>query len=58
MDEVEWTSNVDDFLRTNLNESYVARFHDNSGLAPISANHAVMFHEIARLEEFSHELPL
>jgi hypothetical protein len=66
MDEVGWVSNVDDFLRTNLNNSYVNRFHDNSGLAPISANnadpqhndqYAIMFHEIARLEEFSRELP-
>jgi hypothetical protein len=66
LDKVSWEGNVDDFLRANLCEFYVARFHDNSGLAPISANHAdpehndqyaIMFHEIARLEEFSHETP-
>jgi hypothetical protein len=54
LDKVSWEGNVDDFLRTNLNDSYVARFHDNSGLAPISANgadpphnyqYAAMFHE-------------
>lgn len=66
LDEVGWTGEVDNFLLANLGDSYVARFHDNSGLAPISANgadgphndqYAIMFHEIARLEEFSHELP-
>ena len=66
MDEVGWVGRTEDFLRTNLCESYVTRFHDNSGLAPISANdadsahnnqYAIMFHEIARLEEFSHETP-
>jgi hypothetical protein len=66
LDKVSWEGNVDDFLRTNLNDSYVIRFHDNSGLAPISANsadpqhndqYAIMFHKISRLEEFNHELP-
>jgi hypothetical protein len=66
MDEVGWVGITEDFLRTNLCESYVTRFHDNSGLAPIWANnadsahnsqYAIMFHEIARLEEFSHERP-
>jgi hypothetical protein len=59
MDEVAWVGRTEDFLRTKLCESYVIRFHDNSGLAPISANdadsahnsqYAIMFHEIARLE--------
>jgi hypothetical protein len=40
LDKVSWEGNVDDFLRTNLKDSYVARFHDNSGLAPVSANGA------------------
>jgi hypothetical protein len=66
MDEVGWVGRTEDFLRTNLCESYVSRFHDNSGLAPIQANGAdgahnreyvIMYHEITRLEEFSHEIP-
>ena len=66
MDEMGWVGRTEDFLRTNLCESYVTRFHDNSGLTPIWANdadsahnaqYAIMFHEIARLEEFSHETP-
>jgi hypothetical protein len=66
MDEVGWVGRTEDFLRTNLCESCVARFHDNSGLAPIQSNdadsvhnshYATMYHEITRLEEFSHELP-
>jgi hypothetical protein len=65
-DEVGWVGRTEDFLRTNLCESYVTRFHDNSGLAPIQSNeadsvhnshYATMFHEITRLEEFSHETP-
>jgi hypothetical protein len=65
-DEVGWISITENFLRTNLDESYVNRFNDVSGLgsvtgvgtdAPHSVHYNNIYLKITRLEEFSHELP-
>jgi hypothetical protein len=66
MDEVGWVGRTEDFLRTNLGESYVNRFNDVSGLGSVTGNGTDVAHnayfnniygKITRLEEFSHELP-
>jgi hypothetical protein len=57
---------TENFLRTNLDESYVNRFNDVSGLgsvtgvgtdAPHNVHYNNIYLKITRLEEFSHELP-
>jgi hypothetical protein len=66
LDEVGWIGRTEDFLRTNLGDSYVNRFNDISGLLSVNvsgtdAPHNTYFNDIyrkiIRLEEFSHELP-
>jgi hypothetical protein len=65
----EWVSDVERFFRDNSMESYISRFHDNSGIqamAPIGmidyndphfVGFAHLHPELVRLEEFSHEFP-
>jgi hypothetical protein len=67
LDEVGWVSTTENFLRTNLGDSYVSRFNDISALvrvagtgtdAPHNVYYNDMYMKITRLEEFSRELPL
>jgi hypothetical protein len=68
-DRDEWVSDVERFFRDNSMESYISRFHDDSGIHPMAPMnmqnpndpHVIGFvhihAELVRLEEFSHELP-
>jgi phage gp45-like len=68
IEENDWTADVKEFLRVNLNDSYVSRFEDPSGIQPVTIKglgadtqhdneYVYMYHRITRLQEFSHELP-
>ncbi len=61
-----WLSRVDEFLKSRLGKSYVARFHDPAGIPALSliggdAMHSAVwfniYRRVSRLEQFSQEIP-
>jgi hypothetical protein len=65
-DEAGWVTRTENFLRTNLGDSYANRFNDVSGLGSVTGNgtdpqhntyYNSIYLKITRLEEFSRERP-
>jgi hypothetical protein len=65
-EETGWVGRTEDFLRTNLGDSYANRFYDISGLGSVTGNgtdpqhnmyYSDIYSKITRLEEFSRERP-